>query len=316
LPGPYALPASLSVVDWLRFLAEWGLLVPAARYLPVQLALTIADAISTVAWMVPSRARQERARELSALGIEESDLKQVMRERLILKRRDLVWLERMGRGREHLDAWTVTETNGGPVRELINAGRSFIVAGGHFTKAATKLRFKVIPPAGASVTAALPPWRFSPGPLRERLHSQVEVRARAGLLGEHATTTVEVERTPGGSARTARDQVMTALEVPGTVTQILVDAYWDRPNSYRRPFGGQTDRGFALGAARISRLAQCPIVPFVAVFGSAQRTVHIDWGDLIEPNPVDDAASDQAVIDGVLAFLEAGIRRYPTQYVD
>lgn len=307
---------ALAGAEWARFLAEWLLLVPAARYLPLPAALSIADAIGIVDSLVPTRSRRELENEMSELGIPEGDVSRLVRQRMVMRRRDLVWLERMGRGRERLDQWRVVESNSGPVHALIRSQRSFIVAGGHFTKAATKLRFKVIPPVGASVTASKTPFEFAPRKLRQRLVNQVEGRARAGLLREHQTTTVEVEHTPTGSRGNVQDQVLADLAKPGTVTQILVDAYWDRPNAHRRKFGGQHNRGFARGAARIARLAQCPIVPFVAVLGSEPRTVHIDWGDPIEPGCLDDSWEDQATVDRALDFLDAGIQRYPAQYVD
>ena len=305
-----------AVAEWVRFLAEWLVLVPAARYLPLRAALAVADAIGTVDSMVPTQTRRELQEEMARLGVPEDDVPRLVRARMVMRRRDLAWLERMGRGREYLDDWTVVESNAGPVHDLIRAQRSFIVAGGHFTKAATKLRFKIIPPHGASVTAAKTPFEFSPRKLRQRLMSDVEGRARAGLLREHRTRSVEVEHAPGGARSNVQDQVLADLAEPGTVTQILVDAYWDRPRAHRRDFGGQINRGFARGAPRIARLAQCPIVPFVAVFGSGERTVQIDWGDPIEPAAPDNAQSDDATVDRALDFLEAGIRRYPAQYVD
>jgi len=99
------------------------------------------------------------------------------------------------------------------------------------------------------------------------------------------------------------------------MVHIRVDAYWEKPGAYRRAFAGIADRGVALGAARIGRLAQCPVVPFVAVLGRHPRTVTIDWGNPIGPRAIDDKASDVETIDEALNFLEAGVARYPDQYL-
>ena len=74
------------------------------------------------------------------------------------------------------------------------------------------------------------------------------------------------------------------------------------------------ERGVALGAARISRLAQCPLVPYVIAYGANPRTVIIEWGDPILPPRVDDKESDRLVTDQAIAFIERGVGRYPAQY--
>ena len=48
--------------------------------------------------------------------------------------------------------------------------------------------------------------------------------------------------------------ILADLAKPRWVRAIYIDAIWDRPHAHRRPFAGMTERGFALGAARIARL--------------------------------------------------------------
>ena len=137
-----------------------------------------------------------------------------------------------------------------------------------------------------------------------------ELKAKVPDVWARATDWETVKR-----FTSVQDQVLSELAKPGSASQILIDAYWEKPTAYRRPFAGIADRGFALGAARIARLAQAPIVPFVAVLGPRPRTVIYEWGDPILPRRADDSAGDRDVIDEALDFLERGVARYPTQYL-
>jgi lauroyl/myristoyl acyltransferase len=108
--------------------------------------------------------------------------------------------------------------------------------------------------------------------------------------------------------------MLAKLAQPGGVVRIAIDALWEKPNAYRRPFAGLQERGFALGAARVARLAQCPLVFFQTTFQD-DGSVLVERGDPMEPPPVDDRASDIAVTDRLLNELERWVARYPTQYL-
>jgi lauroyl/myristoyl acyltransferase len=112
-----------------------------------------------------------------------------------------------------------------------------------------------------------------------------------------------------------QNAMLAKLAEPGGVGLVLCDAYWEKPNAYRRPFAGMLIRGFARGAARLARLAQCPIVPFVAVLGRNRYSVRIEWGEPIEPVAQDVRGGDEAVLDVLLDWLERAVGRYPTQYL-
>jgi hypothetical protein len=267
-------------------------------------------------------------RELVAAGFRGRALDAAVRDRLAWTRRDLVWRQRFRRRRDHIDGWRFTEHNAGPVRELIAAGTSFIAAGGHFTMAATDLRDGLLPP-GSAVMGAVPRFSWSAGGLRRRLDSHMDEGAREGVSGLQSdgknlpALTIEmpdiwapdVDWAALPPSPNLQDAVLAELANPGAVTQILIDAYWEKPGAYRRPFAGHADRGFALGAARLARLAQCPLVPFVAVLGREPRTVIYDWGEPTWPGPRDARSGDSALIDRALDFIEGGIARYPTQYL-
>jgi lauroyl/myristoyl acyltransferase len=92
------------------------------------------------------------------------------------------------------------------------------------------------------------------------------------------------------------------------------DAVWEKRTAYRRPFAGAGERGFAVGVARMSRLSQCPIVLLKAVCGPEARVVRVEWGAVIEPQPIENKDSDPRTMDRILDFIETGIGRDPTEY--
>lgn len=320
----------LNGIAWLRFLADRFVLLPMATWLPLPVALRVADTLGAVDSLLPvETTRQARLEIEAALGLQGSALRREVRRKLANPRRDLVWCQRMRHGKEHIDNWRLIETNEGPVHDLVPSHQSFIVAGGHFMDAATKARHKVLPVHGRSLSGAVPRWQFSPLELRRRLAEQVSHGARERFLGltTGGATMPEIkakipdywERQTDWTAikqpTNAQEMLLAELARPGSVCQILVDAYWEKPGAYHRPFAGIAERGFAVGAARIARLAQCPIVPYVIVLDEEPRTVRIDWGDPIPPPPIDDRDSDRRVTDLALDFVERGVARYPTQYL-
>jgi hypothetical protein len=279
---------------------------------------------------IPLETRNYLRRDLAAAtGVRGRALGDLLMDLLAVQRRDLDWRQRFRVGREAIDDWELIEVNGGPVHELIGAKVSFIAAGGHFISAAGDLRHKVLPLSGREVGGAIPAWSWNPFELRRRLDAQCDEGAREGLMqlgtkGRFAPALkAEVpdawnrrhDWTQPESFHTVQDQILAELAGPGSVSQILIDAYWEKPQAYRRPFAGMAERGFALGAARIARIAQCPVVPFVAVLGPRPRSVIYEWGDPIWPGAVDDKVNDRKVIDAALDFLEDGVARYPTQYL-
>ena len=95
---------------------------------------------------------------------------------------------------------------------------------------------------------------------------------------------------------------------------VRMDVGWDGPGARHRPFAGAASRAFAMGTASASRLAQCPVVPFAAVFGGKPRTVTVEWGRIISPPARQARAADADLLDAVADFLEAAVGRHATQY--
>jgi|GEM_PF-6197270 len=181
--GP--LRENVNVLGWTRYFSEMFILLPAATHLPVSFALAVADAIGRADALLPGETARSTRREMhAATGFRGSELARGVRSKLSMTRRDLVWRQRMKCGREQMDAWTLIETNSGPVHQLIESRTPFIIAGGHFTQAAGDFRYKLQPPKASSVGGAIPAWRLSPFELRRRLDAQVDNGTIEGLFGE------------------------------------------------------------------------------------------------------------------------------------
>jgi hypothetical protein len=321
---------TLNVVEWGRFGAERCVLMPAASHLPAEFGQRVAGMIGRADAAIPLETRNYLRRDLAAAtGVRGRALGDLLRERLAVPRRDLAWRQRFRLGYEEFADWEVIEQNAGPVQELIAAKVSFVLAGAHFPAAAADLRHKILPRLGREVHGETPGRSLNPFELRRRMDSQTDEGAGEGLMhmqtgGRFAPELMALmpdlwgRQTDWASTPPfpdVQEKLLDELRRPGSVNQILVDAHWEKPNAYRRPFAGIAERGFALGAARIARIAQCPVVPLVAVLGPSPRSVIYEWGDPIWPGVVDDTANDRKVIDAALDFLEQGVARYPTQYL-
>lgn len=321
-----SLRENLRIFEWGRYFADGLMVIPAAAILPPRLALAVADLVGFVDAVVPSpasrMARKETGAATGAVGL--AAFRGACR-RLAGPRRDLVYLRRMRSRRESLAGWTLVQSNPDPVRRLVASKQPFVLAGGHFASAPSYFRHQVLPADLAFMSARLPRWKLSPGDLRRRLALKLDDGLRWRFLREpgpsdHSIAVPDLwERGANWAEAPARmptvqEAALTKLACPGGIVAILVDTYWDKPTAHCRPFAGTAERGFAVGAARIARLAQCPLVPFVAAFGETPRSAVIDWGCPILPSPKWDAAGDPQVIDQALDFIERGVARYPNQY--
>ena len=119
-----------------------------------------------------------------------------------------------------------------------------------------------------------------------------------------------------GGAGGAFGELLRHLEQPSCQVVVSVDAFWKvaGSNAYTRPFAGMRARPFSIGAAKLSRLAQCPIVA-CATHVANDGTVVLEWGTVMPPPEPDDEAADFQTINTILDFMEEAIGRRPAQYV-
>lgn len=302
---------NLQALEWARYLADRLLIVPAADLLPRGAALRVADLVGATEARIPSRgARLARAEVHAALGVTGADERRAAARRLAGMRRDLAVNRRLSRGREHPRDWRLVQEGAAPVEAMLAERRPFLVATGHFYYSADLVLPDVIMPrlAGHSLGSAPPDFRLEPGVLRQRFENGISYGLPTKLLG------LPHYELPYAGSRETIPTILEALARPGGVVRIYIDAMWEKPRAHRRPFAGLAERGFALGTARIARLAQCPVVLGVAVWDD-DSSVRVVWRPPIDPPPIDDEQADVRVIDQLLDDLEALVGRFPLQYL-
>lgn len=301
--------------EWARYFSELYALLPAADRLPRGWALRLADGIGWAEALTPLEAGRDARREVhAATAATGARAAALAAQRLAAYRRDLVILRRLRTGREHTRDWKVTEVNAGPVHDLVARKQPVLLAGGHFMESAhLVVNTRIFPQlAGRTVSRAMPPLNSrDPAAKRERLENELVYGLSRQLIGM-TDMTRHIPRV--GEEGNVQDRALAQLAQPGGVVSILIDALWERPGAYRRPFAGLRERGFALGAARIARIAQVPIVLRATVF-DGPMSVRVEWCDPVQPGAPDDKASDVAVIDQLLDQLERFVGRYPSQYL-
>ena len=218
--------------------------------------------------------------------------------------RDFVILKRVTLGREGVASWQIIERNAEGVSRLRENGKSYIIAGGHFTRPGyLALVSPQVTPGNIIDAFARPPRIRSLRDLRLNITYRTSLRARS-----YAGKPFEVAWVGEGSLPGLA--LYRALRQPNTVAVVHVDAPWP-PNlrsSYQRSFAGNTSRSFSMGVVHLARKANCPVVPCAYSF-DGERAI-IDWGDPIFP---DGEPSD--VMDRILATLERAVARNPGQYL-
>lgn len=317
----------LHVVEWLRYAGDLLVLMPAAAVLPLRWGLALTYALGAIEALSPMRAGRTTRAEVAALGVRGRWRQfQASAARLAFPRKDFFYLVRFARGRDELADWRVEEVGGDALRQMLTEGRSVVLATGHFSSAGSTLRRVVLPPRSMSLVGEPVPWQLSPFRLRLRLATGVRMRARARALRTQPRALGASQHVPDMwsrgrdlDAQPARsphiqETMLAHLAEPGALLVVAVDAAWPKPRALRHPFAGRAEQQFAVGGARVARLAQCPIVPYVITLGRAPRTVRIEFGPTIEPAPLDDEAADARLTKQLLGWLEVQVGRYPEQY--
>lgn len=309
--GTIARHIAANALAWARFLYEWLLLVPAARYAPRRFAYALADAAGVVDAVVPSEAARVARGEARAFGLRGAAARRFAAARLAGPRRDLVDLARLRSGGDDMTSWRITEEGADAVRALRARQRPVLVVSGHFRSAIDSAgRVRLCPWSVAKgIRNPVPPVRLSPHALRERLQNQLSY----GLARQLAGAPESADYAFVGKEN-IQERLLHELSTPGGWARIQIDAIWEKPGAYRRPFAGMRERSFAMGAARIARLAQCAVVTFLVV-ADGERSIRAVWGAPMQPAACDDKASDVRFLDEVVDAIERDVGRYPLQYL-
>lgn len=220
---------------------------------------------------------------------------------------DLVDLRRVSRHREDLTQWTLEEVNREPAYALLDARKPILGVGGHFSFAGLlplAHRFPNISPTGA--LDPIEPFALRGDVLLRRLMMGMAHGLSEVLLPGRVT------RSYVGQSN-VQDDLLATLSRPDGVGFIMIDIDWKRAWAFHRPFCGYADRGFALGATRIARLAQVPIVMVVSERVGPRRT-RVYFSDPVWPGPVDRPEDDEPLMSRLLDDLERQIGRLRHAY--
>ncbi|MBK9170085.1 MAG: hypothetical protein IPM24_21850 [Bryobacterales bacterium] len=293
-----------------RILALRTVLFPAASILPKRLGLAAADAMSWVLVLMPRPGIHAYLEARRAFGLSHADALRLARRRLARPLIDYVVLNRVMGGREDPGSWTIVEKNAAGVERLRASGEPYIVATAHVSREAMLAMYSptIVPGRRTHVGAPVP---ASVKTLPDR-RARIQYRTAMDVLTKAWRGEVEFVFVSPEHQSPALPLVR-RLRKPGSVVYIHVDAPWAwrgaERGSYERPFAGVNSREFSLGAARLARLAKCPVVSCLPVVEN-DGSISLHWGD-----PVHVGDTDIPVMDALLDGIEAAIGQRPDQYV-
>lgn len=278
----------------------------AAAYLPRAWAYAAADAVGWAFHVSPLGARSRRS---MMRAFPEQDGAALARAWMARPYRDFINTRRIIMRREDPSKWRV-EARNAPA-ELDDPNTSLIVAMGHFSREATTPLYlkQFLPKRVATVVAPLDRTSLSPRATRLRLQLGGILRGVDVVTGGEAETISVGE--PGFVSRIVR-----FLRPPGAAILISPDSITGagREQGHTRPFAGHTKITFALGTARLARLAQRPLVTCVAYIDE-RGVVIVEWGQVLPPPARDDASADDRYTSAMLDDFERAVGNRPSQYV-
>lgn len=307
----------LKVKWWLRSLAAhageayrlvWLLLLyPVAAYLPRRTALSLANFAGWGLSISPIGARVRQS-FCVMFGLAPREAGALAQEHLARPFRDYVIARRTIEGREVPSRWRV-ESRCEP-EILKQPGQSLIIAAGHFSRQAMGGLYlpHLIPKRLATVVA---PMRAASGIKGLRVRLQLGALERGiRLVRDNDLDIVEI----GGASPVTG--LLRRLRTPDGAAIIAADALWPKqaPGGIERPFAGYATSTYALGAARLARLSQCPVVTCVPYLDK-DGVIILEWGRLIAPPARDDEEADLRITNIILDTIERAIGRRPGQYV-
>ena len=212
------------------------------------------------------------------------------------KYREAVLAVRLEEGKERIADWPVVHHNRGPFERLVREGRPFLLVTGHFAAIAAYRALDTHPVASITATHGLP---AELSPIQRQFVGR-PTSAGANVRFVHVGQ-------PSLPVVLARQ-----LTTPNTMLILILDGQNDLAPHWR-PFAGYASYPCQLHAARLARLAQCPVV-FNSVTWDKRGRVYVEWSNSFDPPARHDRAGETALTDALFDELEAAIGRHPTQY--
>ena len=313
--SPMRLVSAISNIDvhiteLFRIFIFKGILTPAAYLLPKDWALALAKVLSLPLVVFPDPGIKAYRSMKRLFGGRRYHSFQLAWGWIARPFQDFVIFTRVLNGREDISNWKIVERNVEEIARLRETGQSFIVATGHFSRAAYL----------AVVCPRVTPGNFILSslsvPVQLNRPQEFRLRIQFGTLLKGTSLASMVWQRPFEMAFTNTGQsaarlLYERLSKPGNVVSISVDAPWPRgvSGSFCRPFAGMKDRSFSMGAARLAKLCKCPIVSCVC-WREHDGTIFLQWG-----SPILNVSNEIDTMNQLIDTVEAAIAERPTQYV-
>lgn len=312
-------PAS-HLLHTLRYAAERGALLPAATHLSAEAAERVARSLGRFDRDASTHGRGIHAQVARIFDLPADEAAALALDRCAAPYRDLVAVQRLAAGREE-DADLDAQLGAVPpaLRAHMKQGRPFVLAMGHFYDSTAlriveaAMRFSELggrPDGPVAVANVVVPRLRFPHPWLERLRLRDAAVARAlrRLSGGHEG--VRFADLNGGSGLLAGPrQLRRVLGETGGVAVVQIDAPWERPGAYRRPFAGFAERGFSMGAVRLARRVGCPVV--LVLPDGPPDALRVRWSEPLQPG-VDH--TDAEVLELMLNDLERSVASHAAEY--
>ena len=281
-----------------------------ADVLPGRGVLGFANALARLDLSCTKRGRSAVSEARLIFGLEGAGARGLAHQWLGIPYKDLVMFRRVARGRDRAEEWTLEQVNGEAVNALVDAGKPILVAGGHFEYSSMLALTRLHPELDAGVVMnPIEPFKLDGAVLLRRL-----INGTMRDLFVRLRPNSSIERIHVGEVG-VQTRLLEVLSRPNGVGFIMVDTWWPKPNAYYRPFAGELRRPLAVGAARLARLAQCPVVVFAAE-RTGPKAVRLHYSDLIYPGQPGEAVGDRAMLDQMIDRLEVYLGRFRGQYPD
>jgi hypothetical protein len=281
--------------------------VAAADVLPYRVSTGTMRGLASLECRFSPRGRAARAEAAVIMNKHGREGFTLARDWMAIQYMDLIDLRRASTGREDLARWTVEEVNNEAVLDRVEKGLPILRVGGHFSFASIlplALRYPELSPVG--VAYAKPAFKLDGDVLIARLMLGIGLQLANRLRPEG------VQMSYVGVADVQGD-LIDALSKPNGVGAMLIDVFWNKPNAYRRPYCGTVDTPFAVGAARVARLAQVPVVVSTSQ-RTGRRSSCVYYSDLYFPGAADDASGDIPLMNQLVDELERYVGRFRAAY--
>lgn len=292
----------LAIVLTLKWLAAW---------MPRRAVLVVADSCGWILLLLPKPGYGAWRDARSCFGLSPVATARLTSRYLAQPLRDLVVLRRIALGREDPDGWSVRHENAAGVHDLLTAKKSFIVVTAHYAREAVMALFSTVGTAEHRVVqvAADFPEGKSLLATASRMQYAVLLAALSSLNRGKQVDVVYV----GPRQYSPSVPIFRALNGVGTIVSIALDAPWSwrqaSAHSFRRPFAGQGNRVFSLGALEIAQIVRCPVVACVPRVAN-DGTVVLKWGD-----PITDLHDTGSIAETLIEQLECSVGERPWQYL-